>query len=357
MTWFISIVILLIAIIVTFGYSFSVRGYKGKISDHFNNSRFYNPLSVRNHGSGSFFKLLFTEKRPKWKNIKTDSLTAKPPAKIEGNFFQIYFVNHSTCLIQADGLNILTDPVWSTHAGLFGKLGPKRYRKPGIKFEDLPPIDIVLISHNHYDHMDLATLKQLDQIFHPQFFVPLGNADYLTKKGIRNVIDMDWWDKHNVDTTTVIECVPAQHFSGRGMFDMNKTLWAGFVIQTKLGNIYFAGDTGYGPFVKQIADRLQSIELAIIPIGAFKPRWFMQPIHNSPQDAVQMFLDLKAKRALASHFGTFNLAWESIDEPVNELMIALEEHNLSAEQFIVLKEGESSLFYENKTEKILAPIE
>jgi L-ascorbate metabolism protein UlaG (beta-lactamase superfamily) len=239
-----------------------------------------------------------------------------------------------------DNLNILTDPIWSKRCGPFGITGLKRVSAPGVRFEDLPPIDIVLVSHNHYDHMDIPTLKMLRKVHNPLFCVSLGNKEKLEKKGFTNIYEFNWWEQQTLTENLKVTYVPGQHFSRRGLWDRNKTLWGGFILEGSQGPIYFAGDTGYGAHFKQIHEKFGPLNFAILPIGAYQPEWFMSSVHMSPEDAVRAHLVLEAKASLAIHFGTFRLGDEAIDQPVEQLVIAMEKYGITPDQFWVLKPGE-----------------
>lgn len=241
-----------------------------------------------------------------------------PPASVNGMRCRITFINHSTVLIQYAGMNLLTDPIWSDRASPFSWLGPRRFSPPGILFEALPRIDLVLISHNHYDHLDLPTLRRLAQRDNPAFVVPLGVAALLSRNGILADKELDWWD-----TAGAITSVPARHFSARGITDRNRTLWCGYWIATPTGPIYFAADTAFGPHFEQIRQRLDHPRVALLPIGAYKPEWFMKPVHMSPSEAVEAHRILAPERSIAIHWGTFQLADEAYDDPVLELDQAL----------------------------------
>jgi L-ascorbate metabolism protein UlaG (beta-lactamase superfamily) len=227
-------------------------------------------------------------------------------------------VNHSTVLIQYAGTNILTDPIWSDRASPFSSLGPRRFAPPGIRFENLPQIHVVLLSHNHYDHLDLPTLRRLAAGHSPRFVVPLGLEKLLSRHGIRTEREMDWWD-----TAGPITCVPAHHFSARSISDRNRTLWCGYWITTPAGPVYFAADTAFGPQFEEIRNRLGRPRLALLPIGAYKPEWFMGPVHMTPAEAVKAHSVLAPERSMAIHWGTFQLADDGKDEPVNDLRQAL----------------------------------
>jgi len=218
-------------------------------------------------------------------------------------------------------------------------------RPPGIRFEDLPKIDYIILSHNHYDHLDINTLKNIYKTHQPKIITPLGVKSFLDNNQIITATDLDWWQERSLSDSLIIQSVPAQHFSGRGISDRDATLWCGYVIKNHRGNIYFAGDTGYNEFTfKEIGKRCAPISVALIPIGAFKPAWFMSPIHCSPAQAVQIHFDVNASQSIATHFGTFPLADDGEDEPTTELIQAMKEAKLATEKFLVLKEGEGRLF-------------
>lgn len=211
----------------------------------------------------------------------------------------------------------------------------------GVNFDDLPPIDIVLLSHNHYDHMDIDTLKALAKRDKPTIYTGLGNKAYLESKSITGSFEMDWGDRKMFSDSISIDAVPAQHFSARGITDRNKTLWVGFVLRTQDGNIYFAGDTGYGPFIERIEKAYpEGFRLALLPIGAYEPRDFMKPMHMSPDDAIKMYKDLKVQNAIGIHFGTFNLALESQTNPADRLKELLTKEENKNEKWDVLRNGD-----------------
>jgi L-ascorbate metabolism protein UlaG (beta-lactamase superfamily) len=213
-------------------------------------------------------------------------------------------------------------------------------RPPGISFDDLPPIDVVLLSHNHYDHADQLTLRKLYQQFRPRIFTALGVNAFLEQNNVKGALEMDWWHEQPLSNTISLTCVPAQHFSGRGFFDRDATLWCGFVVRGLSSTIHFVADTGYSEkMFKEIGNRIPRIDVAIVPIGAYKPSWFMSPIHASPEEAVKIHLDLKARRSIASHFGTFPLADDGEDEPQQELKAALSRLKVPEEDFLILPEG------------------
>ena len=326
------------------GYLLSGPKYKGPLSDHFDGKKFFTPGGTPAKGLGDVLQWMMKRKRSPWKEKKEIPRSENPPARV-GRGARITFVNHSTFLIQVDGINFLTDPVWSKRVSPFQWAGPKRMRPPGIRFEDLPKIDVVLLSHNHYDHLDIVTMKKVFEKHKPKIVTSLGVTAFLIKHKITGSSDLDWWQKLALNDSIEIQAVPAQHFSGRGTFDRDATLWSGFVIHRPGGNIYFVGDTGYNENIfKEIGNRCAPIEVALVPIGAFKPEWFMSPIHCSPQEAVKIHQEIKAKQSVATHFGTFPLADDGENEPIEELQKAQRAQGISPDLFIVLKEGEGREF-------------
>jgi L-ascorbate metabolism protein UlaG (beta-lactamase superfamily) len=280
-----------------------------------------------------------TRQRGEWKETMDSPYGPPPAAKVEGDSIVVTFVNHSTFLIQTRGLNILIDPIWGKRASPVSFIGPRRMRPPGIRFEDLQTVDIILLTHNHYDHLDIETLKKLSAKFGTKIYCPLGVGLYLVKKGIGNVTEMDWWDETDIEQGLSLICTPAQHFSGRGMFDRDRTLWSGYALRTEKGSIYYSGDTGYGDFFKEIAQRISPVRLSFLPIGAFKPEWFMSSIHTSPEDAVRIHQILNSPESIGMHFGTFPLADDGMDEPEMTLKDVLKKEGIPESEFIVPEEG------------------
>ncbi len=265
--------------------------------------------------SHSVWMWLLTHSRGNWRKPTVEQV--KPRERVTDGL-RITYVNHATVLLQFAGLNIITDPVWSYRVSPFSFMGPVRYAQPGIALRDLPPIDIVLLSHNHYDHMDIATLRHIMRTFHPRIYTGLGNAAYLERKGITGAVDMDWWERRTDGAVTVVS-VPAQHFSARSLSDRNCTLWCGFVLETPLGNMYFAGDTGLGPFVDGIKKKYQSFVFGLIPVGAYQPAWMMRPVHTDPEEALRMHDLLNIRTSIGIHHGTFRLTDEPQNEPVERI--------------------------------------
>lgn len=324
--------------------------YQGPKSDHFDGKRFSNIDGIRARGFFDIIKWALTEEPGEWEELseKQASFGEPPRARIEDDSIHVTFINHATFLIQTGGLNILTDPIWSLRASPFQWIGPKRMRPPGIRFEDLPNIDLVLISHNHYDHLDIHTVKRLQQEHNPHFIMPLGVSLYLHQNGITQTTEMDWWERREFSSTISISAVPSQHFSGRGLSDRDKTLWCGYMLETDAGTVYFAGDTGYDGFFKEIGSKFDPIDLALIPIGAYQPRWFMEPIHVDPEQAVQIHLDIGAGKSIGMHFGTFPLADDGMNEPLEELATAKKKYGIAGKDFITLEPGAKNIFHKQQ---------
>lgn len=322
--------------------SFSERGWRGPKSDHFDGKNFHN-LSINpafeERSPLDLFKWILDRDPGPWPDVASEP-GPKPPERVGRGQMRATFVNHATVLVQMDGVNILTDPVWSDRVGPVSWAGPTRHRVAGVRFEDLPPIHAVVISHNHYDHLDIPTLKRLWDAHRPWFFVGLGNRDLLLRNGIPKVRELDWWMSAPLFPGLKVTSVPSQHFSMRGMCDRNCTLWTGWVVSGPSGRMFFAGDTGYGPHFKMIGDRLGPIRLALLPIGAFRPRWFMAPVHTDPKDAVKAHADLRAVTSMGMHFGTFQQADDGMDEPVEALHRVLKRRNISQDTFWALQNGE-----------------
>ncbi|MBI2218796.1 MAG: MBL fold metallo-hydrolase [Candidatus Rokubacteria bacterium] len=252
----------------------------------------------------------------------------------------ITWIGHSTLLIQLDGVNLLTDPHWSERASPVSFGGPKRVMPPGLAFEDLPPIHLVLISHDHYDHLDVATVRRLAETHRPRFLVPLGLRAWFADLGIRDVEELDWWDRREIRGLT-LTCVPAQHFSGRSLRARNRTLWAGWTVAGRSRRLFFAGDTGYYDVFKEIAARLGPFDVAAIPIGAYVPAAVMRGSHTTPEEALRLFADVQGQRFVAIHWGTFDLADEPLDEPPKRLSAEARRLGLGDDRVWVLKHGET----------------
>ncbi len=314
------------------------------MTDHFDGKRFFNPTLKKQFNPGfSHMWRMLRERRTPWpRNVQSrnDASVQITPSTDD---ICLTFINHATFLIQIPGLNILTDPVWSRRASPFSWLGPKRVREPGIRLEQLPPIDLILLSHNHYDHLDVRTLKTLNQKFSPKVLTALGDKALVQSLGFSDVQEMDWWEEVNIDPETRIIFTPAQHFSGRGLWDRYRSLWGSYFIQQGDRSVYYGADSGYASHFKDIHSRLGAPDIALLGIGAYSPNWFMKPIHMNPAEAVRAHLDLGAHKSIGMHFGTFQLSSEGIDHPVRDLKEALEQEGITSDHFIVLEEGERFL--------------
>ena len=250
------------------------------------------------------------------------------------------WIGHATYLINNGDINILTDPIFSKRASPIGFAGPKRMIPAVMTLSDLPKIDLVVVSHNHYDHLDIWSLKKLNKL-NPKtiFLVPIGDGKKLTRSGIKNVYEMNWWDEFSHSETT-FSFTPVQHWSKRGLFDRNKSLWGGWYMQTKDLALFHAGDTGYSSDFKATYERLGAPDFSFIPIGAYDPRWFMKDSHVNPEEAIQIALDLKSPHSFGMHWGTFILTDEPVLEPPARLKQALKDKNLAPNFFISPKPGE-----------------
>lgn len=258
----------------------------------------------------------------------------------------VTWIGHATSLVQLAGSNVLMDPVFSERASPFTFVGPKRLTPPGITLAQLPHIDVVVISHNHYDHLDKASVLALNRQAGgaPLFLVPLGVKQWMAGIGITNVKELDWWESTTFNNIT-LDFVPSQHWSARGLFDRLQTLWGGWIVKSTDGpkpySVYFAGDTGYSNDFNDIHQRYPDIDLALIPIGAYAPRWFMQGQHIDPKEAVQIHKDLHARQSVGVHWGTFELTDEAIDEPPRLLKEEVRHAGLPENSFITLEHGQT----------------
>ena len=311
------------------------------VSDHCDGERFFNPTGDQARPIGDVITWQRTRERSVWPEAVPLTSYPPPPAQVSRGAIAATFVGHSTFLLRTANTVILTDPMFATHAGPFGRLGPRRVRPPALSLDSLPIPDIVLVSHNHYDHLQPSSLRRCAQGAEPHFITPLGLGSFLRRLTLQNVIDLDWWEAADLGDGRTVTCVPAQHFSARTPFDRNRTLWCGFVLETETGTVYFAGDSGYGPHFKEIGRRCPSIDLALLPIGAYEPRWFMRPVHMNPAEAVQAHVDIGARVSLGMHFGTFQLTDEAIDEPLLALDRALDERDIPDGDFTTLDFGET----------------
>lgn len=295
----------------------------------------------------------------------------KPNFRVDSsqrNTFRATWLGHATTLIQVEGFNILTDPIFSDRASFVQFMGPKRIRPPPCGVDSLPDVDVVVISHNHYDHLDTDTVQALNKRFGERckWLVPLGLGSFLQSMSVKNYVELDWWQKSCVTATPnitqdssetpatdsgrqlAIYLTPNQHWSRRGINDINKSLWGSYtIVSEKAGNFFFTGDTGYCSVFKEIGDVFSPIAGAAIPIGAYKPQWFMRPAHVNPEEAVQIHRDLRSKKSFAIHHATFLLSDEPYNEPANllkQIMNDLKTNESLQETFEVLSHGETTSF-------------
>jgi len=307
------------------------------ISDHFDGSRFFNPDGFAIQPVTAVPRMLLEPRTP-WPRRVDEP--ARQPAPRDDASAVVTFIGHATFLIQTAAGNILTDPMYSNRAGPWNLAGPRRVRAPAVAFDDLPDISVVLLSHNHYDHCDLRTLRRLARRFDPLVLTPLGNAALVRSAGICRVEELDWWQEARTSPLPVT-LTPARHFSARGLRDRNRALWGGFSITAGTRRLYFAGNTAYAPFFTDIRQRLGPVDLALLPIGAYEPRWFMRSVHMNPEEAVQAHLELEAAESIGMHFGTFQLTTEGIDEPVRALDVARRARAVPSARFRAMGGGES----------------
>ncbi len=309
------------------------------MAGHFDGKRYFNPEVDTGRGLGELLRWRMSRRPEPWPAPAPVVAIPPAPAVNDGRIVATY-IGQATVLIQCAGFNILTDPIFSLRASPLSWLGPKRVRDPGIAFDDLPPIHLVLLSHNHYDHMDLPSLRRLEARWAPAIVTGLGNGAYLARKGIGGAIELDWWQACEVRPGLLVHFVPAQHWSSRFFAGVRTMLWGGHVVETAAGRVYFAGDTGYPAHFAEIRRRLGEPHIALLPIGAYEPRWFMKPQHMNPDDAVRAHLDLGAHLSIAMHFGTFRLSDEGIGEPVQALIEARTRHGVPEERFRVPEFGQ-----------------
>lgn len=327
-------------------------GNRIPVSDHSDGKIFYNEDRTAEVGKSLFDVIkwkLWGDAEP-WPEFVDDNWKPNFTQPLMPGEGMVTFINHATELVQFERLTVLTDPIFSERASPFSWIGPKRHRSPGASIEALPKVDVVIISHNHYDHMDLDSLVAINKKDHPTFIVPLGNKKYLEDKGIKNVVELDWWQNHSSKDGSIITLIPMQHWSTRGLFDRFEALWGGYVIESSDLKVLFAGDTAYNRQFKEVQEKMGPMDLSILPIGAYEPRWFMKNQHMNPAEAVQAHLDLKSKLSVGMHFGTFQLTDESIDDPVMDLAKELAAEKLDPKEFIVQKNGQTIFFNNVKSD-------
>jgi L-ascorbate metabolism protein UlaG (beta-lactamase superfamily) len=321
--------------------------YQGPRSDHFNGTRFFNPDGVPPGTLRDVLRWKWTGEdraRPWPKAYPSPAAGARPAERVAGHGLTVTMVGHASLLIQTAGLNILTDPVWSERVSPVSFAGPKRKNRPGVAFENLPPIDLVLVTHNHYDHLDLATLKRLEARHRAPVITPLGNDTIIRRAAPAAEITVtDWGDATPFRNGVTIHTEPCHHWSARGTRDRRMALWAAFVIETPHGKIYHIGDTGFhdGINYRAAAKKHGGFRLGILPIGAYEPRWFMKGQHQNPDEAVQGMKLAGIAHAVGHHWGTFRLTDEAVEDPLRALDAALSREGIDPARFRPLRPGEA----------------
>jgi L-ascorbate metabolism protein UlaG (beta-lactamase superfamily) len=311
------------------------------LSDHCNGKTFFNPGARAERGWLDVLRWKFTSRATPWPAWVELAPQPPPPVPPAGGIVATW-INHATFLLQTPHGNFLTDPMFSDRASPLGWAGPRRVHAPGVAFEALPKIDGVLLSHDHYDHCDLPSLRRLAARHDPLVLAPLGHRALLADAGLPRVVELDWWQAHSWGTGFAITLTPARHWCRRSVGGTNHRLWGGFFLQTPERKIYFAGDSGYdATLFSQLGRRLGAPDLALLPIGAYEPRWFMRTAHMNPAEAVQAHRDLGARRSVAMHWGTWQLTDEGRDDPPRALAAARTEAGIAPEEFRVVVPGES----------------
>jgi L-ascorbate metabolism protein UlaG (beta-lactamase superfamily) len=303
--------------------------YTGPITDHFDGKQFYHPgLPPTDKSLFDILRWQLFGKHAKWPDSVPASADLKPETRVDG--LRITCIGHASLLIQTAGINILVDPVWSDRVGPFKAFGPRRRNPPAVALSDLPPIHVVLVSHNHYDHMDTPTIAAIHEHHEPVVISPLGNDTVIYKGAPKVPVQTgDWWHSFPLSSDVRATIVPAYHWSARKLGDRRQALWCGFVLDTPAGRIYSAGDTAYqdGKIFAEIRNRCGAPLVAVLPIGAYAPRWFMSTQHIDPSEAVRIACDIGAQHLLGIHWGTFPLTDEPWEEPAVRLRSAIEQRS------------------------------
>ncbi len=316
--------------------------YAGPVTDHFDGTRFFVRGVTRDKTRAELWRWLLGGGKHKWP-LYAPAFHDHPPTRVEGGVIRVSYVGHASFLIQTQGVNLLIDPVWAERASPFRFIGPKRVNEPGIALENLPALDAVLVTHNHYDHLDLAVLSKIADRHRTRVLVPLGNDAIIRKHDPHIRAEAhDWGARVEIAPGVAVHFEPAYHWSARGMRDHRMALWCAFVIETPAGSIYHVADTawGDGKIFPAAREKHGDFRLAILPIGAYEPRWFMRDQHVNPEESVRIFQACGARQALAHHWGTFQLTNEAIDAPVLALHDAMDAAGLNRDLFVVRRPGE-----------------
>ena len=316
------------------------------VSDHCDGYRFFNPSGMPPRSFSDLPKWWWQRLRgqgERWPKSAPSPHPVHLPAEIPAGSVAVTLIGHATFLLQFPAFTVLTDPVFAHRAGPLGLFGPPRVRPPSLTLTELPSIDFVVLSHNHYDHLDISALRWLARERRPQIITTLGNQAWLERSGVTSVVELDWWQPLLAHPELSVICTPAQHWSSRGPRDRNRTLWGGFMLKTPAGAVFFGGDSGWGSHFSTIRVRLGPPGLSLLPIGAYEPRWFMEPVHINPEEAVRAHLALGARQSLGMHYGTWQLTDEGIDAPLAALAVARQTHNVAESAFGTVDFGETRL--------------
>ena len=328
-----------LALVVATAGCLGSPGYEGPRTAHFDGSRFHNVPPVEPPGVLDLLAWQWNPDEVRWSEEAPPVVPVKPAAVEQG--IRVTLVNHATVLVQIDGVSILTDPIYAERVGPVSFVGPHRWADPGVREADLPRLDAIVVSHDHYDHCDVPAIRRLVDRWGTPVVAGLGTAALLAQHDVATGVDLDWWQTTSVSERVTITFVPTQHWSRRGLLDQNTTLWGGFVVRGPSGSVYYAGDTGYGPHFAAIRDRLGPPTIAVLPIGAYEPRWFMHASHMAPDEAVRAHRDLGATRSVGVHWGTFDLSDEGRWQPAGELGLALDAARIPRPAFVALRNGAS----------------
>jgi L-ascorbate metabolism protein UlaG (beta-lactamase superfamily) len=329
-----------------FGYSRHANArsfyYDGPVSDHFDGVRFFLPGQTRDKTQAELWKWRTAGGKQAWPASFPSPFQDKPPPRVSGRGLRVTLIGHASFLVQTGGLNILVDPVFSDRASPFGFAGPRRVNAPGIAMADLTAIDWVLLTHNHYDHMDVASLRLIAARGPLKILSPLGNDVILRAAEVHaEMVSKDWQESHPLNGTVTAHLIPAKHWSARGLFDRRHALWSGFVLETPAGPVHVVGDTAYhAPLFTTVKASFGKPRLSLIPIGAFEPRWFMRDQHMGPEEAVQAFVDCGADAAIGCHWGTFQLTDEAVDVPPKLLAAELARRSIDNGRFQAFLPGQ-----------------